>query len=102
MLRLGIAMKRIRPSLPRQNGRHERMHLALKGGTRPRGMNSLQQQARFDAVVQGYNTERPHDASRIVQLDRYVRALFACRQLRRPWAPWRVAIPVERHRFEDD
>jgi hypothetical protein len=39
------------------------MHLTLKQeATRPPGMNSLQQQARFDAFVQEFNTERPHEA----------------------------------------
>jgi len=62
-LRLGIAIERIKPGHPQQNGRHERMHLTLKQeATRPPGMNSLQQQARFDAFVQEYNTERPHEA----------------------------------------
>ncbi len=48
-LRLGIAI--------------ERMHLTLKRETtRPPGMNSLQQQARFDEFVKEFNTERPHEA----------------------------------------
>ena len=39
------------------------MHLTLKRETtRPPGMNSLQQQARFDAFVEEFNTERPHEA----------------------------------------
>ena len=62
-LRLGIAIERIRPGRPQQNGRHERMHLTLKQeATRPPGMNSLQQQARLDAFVQEFNNERPHEA----------------------------------------
>src|SRR5918995_616488 len=62
-LRLGITIERIRPGRPQQNGRHERMHLTLKKeATRPPGMNSLQQQARFDAFVREFNTERPHEA----------------------------------------
>jgi transposase InsO family protein len=62
-LRLGIDIERIKPGHPQQNGRHERMHLTLKKeATRPPGMNSLQQQARFDAFVQEFNTERPHEA----------------------------------------
>jgi transposase InsO family protein len=62
-LRLGIAIERIKPGHPQQNGRHERMHLTLKQeATRPPGMNSLQQQARFDAFVGEFNTERPHEA----------------------------------------
>ena len=62
-LRLGIAIERIKPGHPQQNGRHERMHLTLKTETtRPPGINSLQQQARFDAFLQEFNNERPHQA----------------------------------------
>ena len=62
-LRLGIAIERIKPGRPQQNGRHERMHLTLKKeATRPPGANSLQQQARFDTFVREFNTERPHEA----------------------------------------
>ena len=62
-LRLGIDIERIKPGNPQQNGRHERMHLTLKKETtRPPGMNSLQQQARFDDFVLEFNTERPHEA----------------------------------------
>src|SRR4029079_16554890 len=62
-LRLGIAIERIKPGRPQQNGRHERMHLTLKKeATRPPGINSLQQQARFDAFMHEFNTERPHEA----------------------------------------
>jgi putative transposase len=60
-LRLGIAIERIKPGNPQQNGRHERMHLTLKlETTKPAGGNFLQQQARFDDFVACYNTERPH------------------------------------------
>jgi transposase InsO family protein len=62
-LRLGIAIERIKPGKPTQNGRHERMHLTLKTETtRPPAMNSLQQQARFDDFVGEFNAERPHEA----------------------------------------
>jgi transposase InsO family protein len=62
-LRLGIAIERIKPGHPQQNGRHERMHLTLKKETtRPSAMNSLQQQAKFDAFVLEFNCERPHEA----------------------------------------
>jgi transposase InsO family protein len=62
-LRLGIAIERIKPGRPQQNGRHERMHLTLKKeATRPPGQNSLQQQARFDAFTHEFNTERLHEA----------------------------------------
>ena len=62
-LRLGIAIERIKPGHPQQNGRHERMHLTLKKETtRPPGMNSLQQQAKFDDFISEFNAERPHEA----------------------------------------
>jgi transposase InsO family protein len=62
-LRLGVGIERIRPGQPQQNGRHERMRLTLKQeATRPPGMNSLQQQARFEAFMREFNTERPHEA----------------------------------------
>jgi hypothetical protein len=61
-LRLGIAIERIRPGHPQQNGRHERMHLTLKmHTTRPPGLNYLQQQDRFDSFVSEFNEERPHE-----------------------------------------
>jgi Integrase core domain len=62
-LRLSIAIERIKPGHPQQNGRHERMHLTLKNeATRPACQNSLQQQARFDTFLSEFNTERPHEA----------------------------------------
>jgi len=62
-LRLGVAIERIKPGHPQQNGRHERMHLTLKQQTtRPPGTNSLQQQAKFDQFSKEYNEERPHEA----------------------------------------
>jgi len=62
-LRLGIAIERIKPGHPQQNGRHERMHLTLKReATCPPAANSLQQQARFDAFINEFNIERPHEA----------------------------------------
>ena len=62
-LRLGISIERIQPGKPQQNGRHERMHLTLKQETtRPPGLNSLQQQARFDEFLHEFNTQRPHQA----------------------------------------
>lgn len=62
-LRLGIAIERIRPGHPQQNGRHERMHRTLKQErARPPGMNALQQHARFDDFVSEFDAERPHEA----------------------------------------
>jgi transposase InsO family protein len=65
-LRLGIAIERIRPGHPQQNGRHERMHLTLKQeATRPPGANILQQQAKFDEFIEEFNHQRPHEALRM-------------------------------------
>ena len=62
-LRLGIAIERIKPGNPQQNGRHERMHLTLKKeATKPAGFNFLQQQEKFDHFMEEYNNERPHQA----------------------------------------
>jgi len=62
-LRLGIAIERIKPGNPQQNGRHERMHLTLKqDATKPASFNFLQQQDRFDDFIEVYNNERPHQA----------------------------------------
>ena len=62
-LRLGIRIERIKPGHPEQNGRHERMHLTLKKeATKPAAKNFLQQQARFDTFIDGFNDERPHQA----------------------------------------
>jgi len=60
-LSLGIAIERVKPGNPQQNGRHERMHLTLKlETTKPAGSNFLEQQGRFDDFIDIYNTERPH------------------------------------------
>jgi transposase InsO family protein len=62
-LRLGIALERIRPGHPEENGRHERMHRTLKAETtRPARANLLQQQERFDEWTHQFNHERPHEA----------------------------------------
>jgi len=60
-LRLGIAIERIKPGCPQQNGRHERMHLTLKKeATKPAAFNFLQQQEKFDTFIKVYNHQRPH------------------------------------------
>jgi len=75
-LRLGIQIERIKPGHPQQNGRHERMHLTLKKeATKPAAANVLQQQARFDAWLEQYNQERPHQALAMkVPADIYTRS----------------------------
>jgi len=75
-LRLGIQIERIAPGHPQQNGRHERMHLTLKKeATKPAAANVLQQQARFDAFVEQFNRQRPHQALAMkVPADVYARS----------------------------
>jgi putative transposase len=82
-LRLGIQIERIQPGQPQQNGRHERMHLTLKQeATKPAAANVLQQQARFDAFVQQFNDDRPHQALDMkVPADVYVRSARVYRGL---------------------
>jgi transposase InsO family protein len=62
-LKLGIALDRIAPGHPEQNGRHERFHLTLQQETTsPPAPTAAQQQRRFDRLRQTFNHERPHEA----------------------------------------
>lgn len=62
-LKLGIALERIAPGHPEQNGRHERFHLTLQQeATTPPAATPRQQQRRFDQMRHVFNTERPHEA----------------------------------------
>ena len=59
----GIALERIAPGQPQQNGRHERMHRTLKAETtKPPAASIAEQQARFDAFRHDFNVNRPHEA----------------------------------------
>jgi len=61
-LKLGIAIERIAPGRPQQNGRHERMHRTLKAETAsPPAESLVAQQARFDQFAAEFNSERPHE-----------------------------------------
>ena len=62
-VRLGIVAERSRPSSPRDNGRHERMHRTLKADTlAPPARNPKRQQEAFHAWRKQYNDERPHES----------------------------------------
>ena len=62
-LRLGIALERIAPGHPEQNGRHERIHRTLKETVlQPPQQDLRRQQEAFDAFRKDYNEERPHGA----------------------------------------
>jgi hypothetical protein len=63
LLRLGVAIERIEPGKPQQNGRHERMHRTLKAdATRPAAPCQLRQQEKFNKFRHTFNEERPHEA----------------------------------------
>lgn len=65
LLKLDIALERIDPGKPQQNGRHERFHLTLHQDTAcPPAPGLRSQQRRFDAFQREYNEERPHEALR--------------------------------------
>ena len=62
-LKLGIALDRITPGAPQENGRHERFHLTLQQDTtRPPAPTPRAQQRRFDAHRRLFNEERPHES----------------------------------------
>jgi len=62
-LKLGIALERIEPGCPQQNGRHERMHGTLKAETvMPPARTPEAQQRRFDRFLHDFNHIRPHEA----------------------------------------
>jgi putative transposase len=62
-VRLGIALERITPGHPEQNGAHEQFHAVLKRQTaRPPAATRQAQQRRFNAFRREYNEQRPHDA----------------------------------------
>jgi putative transposase len=60
---LGVALDRIQPGHPEQNGAHERMHRDMRQELQPvRARNKGHQQELFDLWRVEYNTERPHEA----------------------------------------
>lgn len=61
-LKIGIALDRIAPGHPEQNGRHERMHRTLKDSIGPPAENLRAQQAVMGKFRASYNFERPHEA----------------------------------------
>jgi putative transposase len=62
-LKLGIALDRITPGAPQENGRHERFHLTLQQDTTaPPAPTPRAQQRRFDHHRRCFNEDRPHEA----------------------------------------
>ena len=61
-IKLGIALERIQPGKPQQNGRHERFHLTmLPMADAPQADKAAQARA-FEDFRRSYNEERPHEA----------------------------------------
>ena len=84
---------------PQQNGRHERMHLTLKTETtKPAAANVLQQQERFDAFLERFNHERPHQALGLkVPADVYMRSPRVYRGLEELTYPFHDATYTVTH-----
>src|SRR5436305_15235425 len=62
-LNLDIWPDSIAPGRPDQNGRHERRHRTLgEEVADPPAATGAEQQARFDAWREDFNTNRPHEA----------------------------------------
>jgi putative transposase len=62
-IELGIALERIEPGHPQQNGRHERMHRTLAEATMQPPTSTLrQQQRRMEMFRLEFNEQRPHEA----------------------------------------
>jgi transposase InsO family protein len=62
-LKLGIAIERIVPGHPEQNGRHERMHRSLKWDlANDPAYDWSREQRRLDHFQTTYNSIRPHEA----------------------------------------
>ena len=69
-LRLGIRTGRIKLGHPEQHGCYKRMHLTLKQeATRAAADNVLQQQARFETILDHDCRERPHQSDARQGLD---------------------------------
>jgi transposase InsO family protein len=61
-IRLGIALERIDPGKPQQNGRHERFHLTMLPLAKAPAADRAAQAEAFEAFRRDYNEQRPHEA----------------------------------------
>jgi transposase InsO family protein len=70
--KLGITPRFIHPASPQENGRHERMHRTLKAQTAaPPANNAPEQQARFDAFREHYNSASEHPSGYVIDEKRF-------------------------------
>src|SRR5262245_11131540 len=60
-IKLGIALERIDPGKPQQNGRHERFHLTMLPLAKAPAADRAAQAAAFETFRREYNEERPHE-----------------------------------------
>jgi putative transposase len=61
-IELGIALERITPGKPTQNGAHERFHRTLLPSIAKPAATAEAQQAVFEVFRRDYNEQRPHEA----------------------------------------
>ncbi|UCI20249.1 integrase core domain-containing protein [Mesorhizobium sp. B2-1-8] len=61
-IKLGIALERIQPGKPQQNGRHERFHLTMLPMAKEPAADRAAQSQAFEDFRRSYNEERPHEA----------------------------------------
>jgi putative transposase len=61
-VQLGIALERIDPGKPQQNGRHERFHLTMLPLAKAPAADRAAQAEAFEAFRRDYNQLRPHEA----------------------------------------
>ena len=61
-VQFGIALERIEPGKPQQNGRHERFHLTMLPLAKAPAADRTAQAEAFEAFRRDYNQVRPHEA----------------------------------------
>jgi hypothetical protein len=96
-LKLGIALERIKPGHPEQNGRLERCHRTLKEDVPPAEDLILQRRA-LDEWRREYNDERPHESLGDVPPERLYRRSprrYPRKLLKPESPPWRDACDVD-------
>ncbi len=101
-LKLGIALERIEPGNPQQNGRLERCHLTLEEAVTPSAEDLIAQRRVIDEWRRDYNEDRPHEAlGDVAPALVYRRSPRGYpRKLLKPDPPsWREACDVDRNGY---
>lgn len=101
-LKLGIALQRIQPGKPQQNGRQERVHLTLDFENVVPQANIRVQQRAIDLWRREYNEERPHEALNLkppAAAYEPSRRRYPCPLLRPEHDPWEHVCRVDGQGF---